>query len=443
MDLKDHIETEYSDRYMNAAYMVKVLRRGGLAFVDWAIEPEKMNFAADGNSVRAYFELVLRIEDKSGAAVFERTEEIPLSITPDQYRSHEKQRFSFQDMLPVVPGEYKMIFLLKNKTGKDFSSWDAAVSVPGGNGPYLGAPVLFLAAEDAAGTEAGRAKAFRLGGRQYVVGARNEFLQGSNLGVLVQGWNMDGSGSGSFEVELVSLDTGRSAGSWPLAVSPAGGNDPGTVNAEAVIPLSSLSPGYYRAEASLKDAAGKKTMGRSENFIILSAPIPVVPWVYARRHPAAPSTEDLKVLAGQYFLARDLDKAAAALRDVLSRADDPASRLLLAKVLYGQGRFRESVEAAGPVYGKTGDRETAKVLALGHFGLREWEKALTFLDRILTEANEVPVINLAAECHVNLGHYDQALALLRKSLEMVPDQPATRELEEKIIRISGKSEKES
>ena len=192
---------------LSGSYLVKVFRDGGLAFVNWAIEPDKMNFASDGNVIRASFELVLKIEDKAGVSVFERTEEIPLRLTPEQYRSHEKQRFSFQDVLPLIPGEYRMFFLLKNKTGKDFSTFDTEITVPIAREPYLGAPLLFLAAEAPPASMAGKSKAFLIGGRQYVVGARNEFMLGSSLGVLAQAWNM--SGSGTYEVEIVSLDTSR------------------------------------------------------------------------------------------------------------------------------------------------------------------------------------------------------------------------------------------
>lgn len=441
MDLKDHIETEYSDQYLNGSYLVKVFRNNGLAFVNWAIEPDKMNFVSDGKMIRASFELVLKIEDKAGVSVFERTEEIPLRLTPEQYRSHEKQRFSFQDVLPLIPGEYRMFFLLKNKTGKDFSTFHTEIAVPIAGGPSLVAPLLFLASEDVPASMAGKSKAFLIGGRQYVVGARNEFINGSSLGVLVQAWNMPGTGT--YEVEIVSLDTTRPNAVYPLTASPAGGKDPGAVNASAVIPLTSFPPGYYRADVSYKDAFGKKTLSRSDNFVILSAPIPVTPWVYARMHQEAPSAEDMKVLGQQYFLNRDYERAVTSLQGALAGTEDPGARLLLAKSFYGLGRFRETVDNAVIVYGRTGDKDTAKVLALGHFGLREWDKALVYLDRILAEATEIPVLNLAAECHMNLGRYDLALVLLKKSLSLVPDQPAIRELEEKVEKISGRSEKES
>ena len=145
LNYKDYIETEYTDHYLQSAFRVRVFREAGQAFVHWSIEPEKMNFATQANEIYASFELVLRLEDGRGTPVFERTEEIPLRVSQEQYRAHERQRFAFQDLLAVVPGDYRAMFLLKNKTAKDFSSFETRITVPADGcvaGPQRPAPLL-------------------------------------------------------------------------------------------------------------------------------------------------------------------------------------------------------------------------------------------------------------------------------------------------------------
>jgi len=188
LSYKDFIETEYSDRYLESAFQVKLFRERGQSFVHWTIEPDKMNFGTLNDAVYASFELVLRLEDGRGRTVFEKVEEIPLKLTPEQYRAHERQRFAFQDLLAVVPGAYKALFLLKNKTAKDFSSFETALAVPkepeaGQAG--LSVPLLFLGREAVPAAQKNNLKAFVFGGWQYVVGARNEFTAASTLGVFV------------------------------------------------------------------------------------------------------------------------------------------------------------------------------------------------------------------------------------------------------------------
>ena len=135
-------------------------------------------------------------------------------------------------------------------------------------------------------------------------------------------------------------------------------------------------------------------------------------------------------LGSQHFLKGDYVKAREALERALGYREDPATRLLLAKALYGLGLYRESLAHAVPLYGRVPDREAAKVIALGHAGLKEWEAALVYLDKLMAEATEIPVLNLAAECHLALGRPEKALPLLERSLALVPGQPAVKALEE-------------
>jgi GWxTD domain-containing protein len=438
VNFKDYIETDYTDSFVQSAFQVRVFREGGQAFLHWSIEPERMSFAAQGdNMVYAAFELVLRIEDGRGATIYERTEEIPLKITSQTYQALSRQRFAFQDLLAVIPGQYRALFLLKNKTTRDFSSFETGVSVappePAGRAGLSGV-LLFHARTAVPAAQARNLKAFAFGGRQYVVSARNEFTPSSTLGVFLQARNVAAlvpGGSPFFVLDVVSADTNESVGRFPLTEIVPDPDDPAALLVSGTVPLKDFVPGYYRAEVSLRDGDGQPLLGGQENFVILSRPVPVVPQVYARLHGPFPGPEHLLTVGSQYFLAGDYPKAQEAFEKVLARTDDPDARLLLAKALYGQGRFKESLDQAAAVYERTGDRESAKVMALDHAGLKEWDSALSYLEKLMAEATEIPVLNLAAECYLAVGRPERALPLIEKSLSLLPDQPAVKALEEK------------
>jgi predicted Zn-dependent protease len=76
-------------------------------------------------------------------------------------------------------------------------------------------------------------------------------------------------------------------------------------------------------------------------------------------------------------------------------------------------------------------------MALDQAGLKDWSAALATLEKLMAEATEVSVLNLAAECHMALGHPDRALPLLQKSLALAPDQPAVRAMEEEAKKRIG------
>jgi two-component SAPR family response regulator len=47
----------------------------------------------------------------------------------------------------------------------------------------------------------------------------------------------------------------------------------------------------------------------------------------------------------------------------------------------------------------------------------------------MEEATEITVLNLAAECYLNNNQPEKALPLIRKSLQLNPNQAAIKELE--------------
>ena len=440
LSYKDFVETEYADKYLNSAFQAKIFKTAGQPFLHWAIEPEKMNFGSQGSAIYASFELVLRIENGQGLPVFEGSDEIPLKLTAEQYKAHERQRFAFQDLVPVIPGEYKALFLLKNRTAKDFSSFEFKLSVPAAGLARLSSPVLYHGREAVPETQKANLKAFVFDGRQYLVGARNEFLPSETMGVFFQAWNPGAlklSGPPSFVLEVFSHETGKSEGSFPLPDVSGAANDPETLSVAGSLPLSAFKPGYYTAEVSAQGPSGRKLLTEKENFIVLAQPYPILPWVYARLHGPFPGPEHLKTLGAQYFLAKDYDRARAVLEQALAAKDDPASRLLLAKVLYGLGRFQDSLNQALPLYERAPDREAAKVIALDYAGLKDWTASIGYLERLMAEATEVSVLNLAAEGYLNLNRPGKALPLIQKSLALLPNQPAARELEAKARKLLG------
>ncbi len=282
--------------------------------------------------------------------------------------------------------------------------------------------------------------AFTLGGFQYLIGARNEFLPAETLGICFQAWNLNSlklSGPPSFVLEIFSVETGQRLGSYPLPDAIAAGDDPSTVSVTGTFSLSGVKPGYYRAEVSALAPSGQKILSDKENFIVLAQPYPFLPWVYARMHGPFPGAEHLRVLGTQYFLAQDYGRARGVLERALRVKDDPASRLLLAKSLYGLGRFQESLAQALPLYERAPDREAGKVIALDYAALKDWTSALNYLEKLMAEATEVSVLNLAAEGYLNLDRPEKALPLLQKSLSLVPDQPPIKDLEEKTRRRLG------
>ncbi len=440
LSYKGFIETEYADRYLESAFLVKVFNSAGQQFIHWSIEPETMNFGQVDGTIYASYELLLRIEDSGGKPLFEKEEEIPLKLTPEQYKLHQRQRFAFQDLAPVIPGDHKILFLLKNKTGREFSSHETRISVPEADAAGFSSVLLHHGHDLVPEGHKGMLKAFTFDESHYPVSARNEFIPTEKMGVFLQAFHpsrLVQGGSPSFILEIIALETGTVVLTDSLVVSPGSGRGRDVTALTAEVDLTPLRPGYYRLEASAAGPEGHKILTQKENFIILSRPLPVLPWAYARLHGPFPGLEHLRAVGAQFFLAGDYARARAALEAALGEKEDPATRLLLAKTFYGSGLFTESLRAGLPLYEKSADREAGKVIALDYAALKEWEEALVYLESLMSDATEVGVLNLASECYMNLNRPEKAFPLLQKSLSLVPDQPLVKKLEEKAKKILG------
>jgi GWxTD domain-containing protein len=437
----DHIDVEYADRFFASAFQAKVYKSGGQSFLHWTIEPEKMDFGTQDKGVYASFELVLRLETGGGLPIFERTEEIPLRLTPEQYKAHERQRFAFQDLVAVIPGDCRAFFLLKNKTAREFTSFEFKVSVPSAGQPRLSSPLLVHGREAIPDARNANLSPFAFNGSQYLVGARNEFLSTETLGVFFQAWDLGGlklPGPPSFRLEVFSVDTGASLGTFPLSAGAGLAGDPSTIPVTGTLSLSAFKPGYYRTEVTALAPSGQKVLSEGENFIVLATPYPVLPWVYAKQHGPFPGPEHLATLGAEYFLAKDYGRARELLEQAVGMKDEPASRLLLAKAHYALGRYRESLDQALPAYESAPDRESAKLIALDYAALADWPAALGYLEKLMAEATEVGVLNLAAECYLNIDRPEKALPLIERSLALVPDQPAVKNLQGKAKKRLGR-----
>ncbi len=435
LSFKDFVETDYSDNFLASAFKARLLRSNGQTVLHWTLEPERVSFARRGDLFVAQFELFLRLEDASGNLVYQSQEEIPIRLNEEQYKSHERRRFALQDTLPVIPGKFKLSVLLKNKTGRDFTSVENTVAIAEETGPRLSHLLLSHGQGPVAEAERARLKPFAFNGVQLTFGARPEFAPGETLVCFLQGAGLEAAAGRTLTFGLYGPDGKSIAAADPRPLEDVLGPG-GEMEASARFDLSGVKPEYYEARASVQEADGRILLGAAEPFVLLAQAAPTIPWTLARVRDAFPNPEALTVLATQRFTTGGSDRAVPLLERALALKDSPAARLLLAKTLYSLNRYDESIAAAKPVYEAGGNREAGKILALSLAALKDWSGALVYLEQLLEGAIEVEVLNLAAECLLQLDRPGEAVPLLERSLGLAPSQPAALALLEQARKKS-------
>lgn len=430
LNYKDYVETEYSHAFIASSFMAKVFEQSGQFFLHWALEPKKMNFVSRRDRAQAVFDLILRLEDLQGNLVLEKEEEIPVSITPEQYKEHERQLFAFQDILPIIPGRFKLFGLLKNKSAQDFTSFSREIHVPQREETRPSDLILYHSREKMSPAQSRSLRAFTFGGIHYLVNTGNDFPGQGEMGAFMQIHGLKANTGGLnlaalIEFRLADAEAVALSQKWALSEVMTGDGEGVDVG---LISLSPLKPGYYSAELSLVDENNRKHLSARANFVLLAQSFPVLPWVYSRTHPTFPNSEHLFLLSSEHFMMKRYDEAHELASRALSLKDELRTRILLGNILYGQGKYRESLNAVLPAYETSPSREAAKVVAASYAGLKDWSSALIYLEKLLREATEISVLNLAGECYLNLRQPEQALPLFRRSLELDPGQPGIKAL---------------
>jgi len=435
---KDYIETEYSHDFIESHAKVRVFQNSGQMFLHWALEPGKINFSTYQGNYYAAFQLIIKIEDTDGNPILEKEEEIPLSISPEDYKKHERQLFAFQDVVPVIPGNFTLFMFLKNKTAKDFTSFQTKISIPEiKDSSFIGDAILYHRREKLKENQRGKLKAFTFNGIQYLINTQNQFLPQQEIGLYCQIFNLQHINSKSLHIEIFPINEENPVYELKKPLTEIMTPDGLGVDISSIIP-STLKPGYYQAITTLFGSDSEKLLVHKENFIILAQSYPMIPWIYSKLHKPFPNSDDLYLLAYQYFRRQDFHKAKQNLEKSLAMKESIEAKALLAKTLFVLQQYQDSLEVAIPLYETTGDREVAKILAVDYAGLKDWNSALIYLEKLLEQATEISVLNLTAECYLNLNLPEKALPLLQKSLELDPSQEKIIELKKKIEEKKGR-----
>ncbi|MEA2004919.1 MAG: GWxTD domain-containing protein [Acidobacteriota bacterium] len=435
---KDYIETEYSHDFIESHTKVKVFQNSGQMFLHWALEPTKINFSNYKGNHYAAFQLIIKIEDADGNPILEKEEEIPLSISPENYKKHERQLFAFQDVVPVIPGNFTLLMFVKNKTAKDFTTFQTNISIPEiKDSSFIGDAILYHRREKLKENQREKLKAFTFNGTQYLTNTQNQFFPQQEIGLYCQIFNIQYINSKSLHIEIFPINEETPVYELKKPLTEIITPDSLGVDIPSIVP-STLKPGYYQARITVVDSGEEQRLIHKENFIILAESYPVIPWIYSKLHKPFPNSDDLYLLAYQYFRRQDFHKAKQSVEKSLAIKESIKGKILLAKTLFALHQYQDSLEVAIPIYETTGDREVAKILAVDYAGLKDWSSALIYLEKLLSQATEISVLNLAAECYFNLNLPEKALPLLQRSLELDPNQEKIIELKKKIEEKKGR-----
>ena len=423
LEYKDLVEVEYTANYLDSDSMIKVLKDpSGNYFVHYIIEPKKLSVNNYEKKYYTTLKLNGNVTTLEGKSVYQYDKTITLEMDEQQMTERSNQPFEIHDMFPLVPGDYKLLILVKNEASKEFTSVEQTLHIPAEvtalqmTSPILAYKVLPV------DPPTKKLKPFLLGSHQVFCQPGRIFLPKDTLSVAFQllGLEEDLKRKGEvrfafFKDEQLFKEKTRKAGEY--AELPTIIED---------FPLSEFPPAHYRVQISFL-AEGTEAVSAKDEFDVSFVSAVPRPWIYSRVLPEAGDPLYAQVIGLQLFNLGRLDEARVCLeRAFRAKPDSQEIAFQLAQIDLSLKRFDRVETLLAPFLAEenTPRYEVLNLAGRAAQGAGKLEKAIEIFDRSVSHYGvNINVLNAIGDCYFGLGKYEEARAVWEKSLAASPEQP--------------------
>jgi GWxTD domain-containing protein len=430
---KDVIDVEYTANYIESDALVQVYRTNtGQAYVHYLIEPSRLSLERFEGIYRTTFNVNGIVSDAAGRTVYQFDRMIPVELRADQFEKIKDRHVSFQDVFPMIDGDYKLSLLWKNTVSKEFTSVEAALKIPPARSLTLTAPILANRVVRNP-VFAGQVKPFTVGETQLVASPRNDFVAQDVLTLYCElgGLTDELRRNGSVLITITRDDQVVASKTKGI------GNAAEPLRIIEEFPLGTFPPAYYAANVSVLDAAKTQVLtSKTDFYISLSQALPRA-WIAYVPLPPAGDPSYSNILGMQYLQAGDIVRGRALLEEAVHRAPDSAQYALdLCRALFAAKDYIGVRDLATPFYRDKKQYEFAQFLGESEQALGRYAEAIGYYKDYLTSyGTNLNVLNSVGECYVKTGDFRSALTAWKKSLEL---NPAQAELKNKVGELEGR-----
>ena len=428
---KDIVEVEYSTNYISSAFSASVIEdKSGIYFVHYLIEPSRLTFEQYEGRFLTNLEVNGNITDFEGNTVYQYEKTIPIEFDQERMDNIRNKLFSFQDMFPLVEGEYKLSVLMKNTVSKEFTSAEKNISISKSSND-LRMSSLILANKALANSKyRGQSKPFLLNDIQIVPSPRNDFGQQDHLYLFfqIQGLTPDLKDNGAIEFTISTED--NIVQSFRKEIK----DYPNAPNFLEDIPLSGFTSGYYRVKASLLNESQGEILYEEADFSLSFASSLPRPWLLSLPVSSPEDPSYLNILGNQYLNKKDSFKARQLL-EAAYRKNPESSKFArdFCQSLFSLKEYKNLKDIALPFLDRPEKHEFYALLGQSCQKLSEWAEAIIYYKSYLAYyGTHIQILNSVGECYNQLGNKEEALAAWEKSLELDPKQERLRKLVESI-----------
>ncbi len=433
LKFRGQVEVDYADNYIESSSQLNVVRdRSGNYFIHYLIEPKRLTLEEHQGKYYTTLEISGNISDSSGKMLTQISRRIPIELSESQMQRVKDKLFSFQDMLPVIPGSYTATVFLKNLTTKEFTSMEKPFVIPAAEKLDL-SPLLL--ANRKAETRDASLKPFQFGRSHLLPSPRNDFTAADDLVVFCQ---LSGLTSGLADAGSLSYTLDR-RGETVLSRERSLRDCPDLPDVIESFTLKGQSAAYYTLRVALLDAGKKEITAETADFFITPMPSLPRPWVLSVPAAVGDYSLFLNELGRQYIQRRDLERALPLLTEAYQRNPDHTRvGIDYCQVLLQKQEYAKAKAIAQPMVRDKSRFEFALVLGQACQGLGEFTEAIVqYAEHITRFGANVFAYNQIGECYERLGNAAEALKAWERSLRLNPKQPRIKEKVDDLKKSKG------
>lgn len=447
----DRVTAEYSFRFVGNESDFRVLvgpRNTPFIHYSVLLAPEDFSLEFDDreNLYRTTLEVELEVRTAAGQLVAIQRNEPEIALTESQQQAAGGSPFAYRDNLPVIPGDYEVSVVLRNRATQQYTVATAEVAVPGTGPSAVGLtdPVLAYRRDPSSALPAGqRFGTFQFGSTTLEPSVGGVFAASDTLTAAVQPLNPGPDHRVRLRLLPDPLPASSSigsaeAGAGDTAEAPVPAPPAGPPVAERTVPAGSaasppivdfplvgVSPGRYRLGAALLDGEGEVVAERESPFTVSPRASVSRPAFIVRRSFATQVPGLLALTLGEQFMARGrLREATVALREAAANEALPMARWKLASALLFAREADGALDLLLPIEADhPNEIEVVEGVGFAYYQRRECGEALPRLEHALTlRAADISLLNAVGDCLEEQGEDERAEEIFRRSLELNPEQ---------------------
>jgi len=433
LEYKGLVSTEYMSNFIESAARVDYSQDPltGLEFLNFSIAPKTISFDYYEPKNQYFCNYQLNVSLRKGDdVIFQYSRDFPIYFPPDEAERIRGKGLSIEDFFPVPEGAYKLVLLLQNSVGKEFTVYEKDIVLPEREGrPRIVGPIVGY---DIQSYSLEALLPYKLLDKKLMVDPAQMFSAKESIhffyslgGITEKLWD-----EGKVSVSIQGLKRENPSRKSLLVNLKSQPFHP-VIALTQSLQAAELSPDYYKMAVSLIDGSGQTLDVQNVEFAISPAEEVPHPSAQAKMVTMPDRAPFYYLLAGQYQKSGRLDKA----EDLYKKGYEVNPRykrglIDYAHFLYQVKKHDLSLQLIESLKGDD-SLKFDYCLAKG-LNYKEMGKCPEAID-VLLEGNkiynsDVRLLNALGACYQATGRKDKALEVLRASLRLNPSQADIRKI---------------